>query len=564
MKFRHKIERININGLKEFSVEYFHANELLVGRGASCQIRLASRTVAVQHAKLRTADGGKVVIEDLTKSRGVRVNGSPVDEKELAEGDQVQIGEVVFKTFYDGTYWGWHEVRADVVKETPEDVVKQELKKLDLSRFYPSFTSLSLLVMLLTFLFFFVEPVRGKNKSLWSSGPISNVHRLIADDCTACHVKPFVPVRDQECMSCHSMTDHAQTMPAVMSAHKELDLRCGHCHKDHSGGRAPIEKSSSLCTSCHADLSQVHPGGAGGGVKPFTVEAKVRSFDQHPEFHVSLVRFAEDGKPAVERVSLKAGGRPVDPTALALNHKKHLEAGLRGLPEGKNALACVDCHQLTENRKDVKPVAFDKHCRSCHPLTFDERIPQTEVPHGNAAEVYNFVYAEYAKLFLVSKPENERMATVRRFKPGMTVIQEPDIQFTRDFVESESRNAETTLFTRTACKLCHTITEIRDHPPGTTAFEVVKPHMPARWMPSARFDHGAHQTMTCESCHAARGSTKTEDILMPSAVTCKTCHTAQRGTAKVSSPCISCHSFHDPILLGENQKKTIHELLLGL
>jgi len=63
-----------------------------IGRGPDCDIRLADRRVSSQHATIRTTASGHI-IEDLGSRGGIRVNGIPVREHRLGEGDLVRIGE---------------------------------------------------------------------------------------------------------------------------------------------------------------------------------------------------------------------------------------------------------------------------------------------------------------------------------------------------------------------------------------------------------------------------------------------------------------------------------------
>jgi hypothetical protein len=37
----------------------------------------------------------------------------------------------------------------------------------------------------------------------WRTGALSSVHHGLEDQCEACHVEPFVAVRDQTCLACH-------------------------------------------------------------------------------------------------------------------------------------------------------------------------------------------------------------------------------------------------------------------------------------------------------------------------------------------------------------------------
>lgn len=552
MKFRYRLERININGLKEYSVQYFLCDELLIGRGASCPIHLPFRSVEIKHAKLITNPDDSISIQDLSERRGLKVNGRKVKKATLKADDRVQIGEISLETFFDGTYWGFRETRSDAIKVTSEESVNADLRRLNLARFYPSATSLSLLMMSIVVLFFFAGPARGRDMQLWSSGPISNVHHLIGTSCDACHKKQFEPVQDSSCKACHQLTEHAEALPAALHAHPKFERRCAECHMEHKGGAKPVETSARLCTECHSDLKTL---------APHAVQPKVSSFERHPEFRVSTVEFLSDDQRKIIRTEL---GAAKDTTRLAFGHKLHLETGLRGLPKDKSALACGDCHATDPTRREMVPISFEKQCASCHPLTFDERLPDKQVPHGDATLVYNFIYAEYAKLFLVKEQQNERMAKVRRIKPGVTVIDEPDIQFTREFVEGESRNAEREIFTRTGCKVCHQITERPALVPGETGFEVLAPYMPVRWFSAAQFSHGAHESTECSICHSdALRSERTEDLLLPKVATCKGCHTGVGHPVKVDSPCISCHSFHDPLHLTESQRQSVSALLLG-
>ena len=71
-----------------------------------------------------------------------------------------------------------------------------------------------------------------------------------------------------------------------------------------------------------------------------------------------------------------------------------------------------------------------------------------------------------------------------------------------------------------------------------------------QWMPKAGFDHRPHLMVKCASCHAAEGSTKTSDVLMPNQAACASCHTPSKGSVRPSSGqaesrCFECHRYHD-------------------
>jgi predicted Zn-ribbon and HTH transcriptional regulator len=63
-------------------------------------------------------------------------------------------------------------------------------------------------------------------------------------------------------------------------------------------------------------------------------------------------------------------------------------------------------------------------------------------------------------------------------------------------------------------------------------------------MTHAKFDHEAHQLVTCTECHTqAKTSNRTEDVLLPGIATCHKCHSGARIAA--DSRCSACHDYHD-------------------
>jgi hypothetical protein len=177
-------------------------------------------------------------------------------------------------------------------------------------------------------------------------------------------------------------------------------------------------------------------------------------------------------------------------------------------------LECVECHELIAagRRVDPEPIAFEKHCRDCHRLTFDPRLPRAEVPHGGDAQaVYGFIMAAYAGGDVMSRTPAERRRIL-----AQRAVTPPD--------ERAVLLAEQVV--KTKCRHCH---------PGSTA-------VPATTFVSA-FTHGPHRQASCESCHeAARQSAATADVLLPSRDDCMACHGA--GPRQEASGCILCHRYH--------------------
>ena len=66
----------------------------------------------------------------------------------------------------------------------------------------------------------------------------------------------------------------------------------------------------------------------------------------------------------------------------------------------------------------------------------------------------------------------------------------------------------------------------------------------SRWLPKGDFDHASHRNTSCESCHDAGRSNRSEDVLLPKIAVCQECHGGQHSDNLLQSGCIECHDFH--------------------
>jgi hypothetical protein len=551
MKFRYAVETVTRNGSKETAVEEIEKNEILLGRGTSSDILLLGRLVSLNHALLSLVDSS-LFIQDTDSLSGVSVNDTLVTKVELAEGDRVRIGRYTFIVTRDDGEWGFlqQRIEEDSEEDTDEILAGQE-KKLRFQSYLPSFTVLSGIISLLVIVFFFAAPLSGTNKRSWDSGPISNAHKMIENDCAQCHAAAFTRVRDSECMACHSMSEHAPSYMGLTEKHPQLNYRCASCHMEHNGDVGIIAKNTNLCTECHGALDSLLPKSG---------TPQVVSLAEHPEFRVTISQ-DEAGMPKKIRLDSEA---LEDATQLKLNHKIHLEPEIAG-KDGLVTLQCADCHKFSNDLHDIEAINFESHCADCHTLEFDERLPGKSVPHGSPDVVYNYLYAQYAKLFLEKEGEEDPdAASRRRRKPGQTVKRGPEIEFSRSSVKEQARNTENALFNRTACHLCHMISENNEAEIGGSNYTVISPNIPSKWMPASTFDHGAHQEVACESCHVGvRESELTTDVLLPGKENCYQCHAEERTAGRVVSECVTCHSFHDPLILDEDSKRDIERILMS-
>ncbi len=89
-------------------VEFALDRELKLGRGPQNEIILPDRFASNSHARLYNRDG-QYWLEDLGSKNGTYLNGKPLAETTvLANGDQIRIGEIIFKF----VRWGY-EVESD-------------------------------------------------------------------------------------------------------------------------------------------------------------------------------------------------------------------------------------------------------------------------------------------------------------------------------------------------------------------------------------------------------------------------------------------------------------------
>jgi pSer/pThr/pTyr-binding forkhead associated (FHA) protein len=92
-----RVKLLVIKGQPQGKSLLFPRGEFLIGRGTECHIRPNSDWVSRQHCLLRVTNDG-LSIRDLGSTNGTLVNGTRLlDEEKLVDGDEVQVGPVVFQ-----------------------------------------------------------------------------------------------------------------------------------------------------------------------------------------------------------------------------------------------------------------------------------------------------------------------------------------------------------------------------------------------------------------------------------------------------------------------------------
>jgi FHA domain-containing protein len=65
---------------------------VLIGRATDATVRLADSSVSRRHAEVRPAGDGWVLV-DLGSTNGTRINGAPITERRLEDGDSITVGD---------------------------------------------------------------------------------------------------------------------------------------------------------------------------------------------------------------------------------------------------------------------------------------------------------------------------------------------------------------------------------------------------------------------------------------------------------------------------------------
>jgi len=69
---------------------------LLMGRSPSCDVQLSSRKISRLHCCLCILEEG-LYVRDLDSTNGVRINGDKVTEGEFGPGDELVVGDLVYR-----------------------------------------------------------------------------------------------------------------------------------------------------------------------------------------------------------------------------------------------------------------------------------------------------------------------------------------------------------------------------------------------------------------------------------------------------------------------------------
>jgi len=528
----------------------FEGDVLRIGRASDQDIRIDEFDLPLSIGEI-TESGGQLILT-AKAPKLIRLNGGEVRQQTLKASDQIIIADTEIVIENATPNGGRLRVRSSAPRSKKSAAATSILAAVAPG---PSKRWLSWAAIIATLYLGWISPwsttsfttvkthsseaslvslAQVSSEAMWTTGPLHNVHRSIGDDCSACHETPFEPVTDAACLSCHESKPH-HFDPITFHAADSMLGRCAECHIEHVEPSHLILRDDQGCTDCHADIDNI--AGARSQLRA------VSSWSAgHPEFKVSIPRLEQAGRWLTERISIDS---PLAKSSsnLIFPHSVHMNPdGIEG-PEGPEQLNCGSCHQPDEGEIGMRPVSMEQHCSSCHLLTFDPDHPERELPHGEPDELLLMMEEFYARRTLIGATLAAGRPAFDAERPGRTnqLDEAARAEALRLAKELAVQSAED-IFERTTCAICHDVTRRSDG--VTPAWEVAPVYINQHWMPLSRFDHGAHASETCESCHAAETSLVSSDILMPDIASCQTCHGDEHTDDQLVSVCLDCHSFH--------------------
>lgn len=387
----------------------------------------------------------------------------------------------------------------------------------------------------------------GGPERMYNPGAISRPHAAFANDCAQCHERPNKTLAgaslkltnhgiDARCEKCHAL--HSFHEPNVVNARS-----CTACHHEHEGRGPMAAPGQEQCLRCHGEVREMFAAAKAGrnlpdsrferpnrGLTIFRAPRPVRGFTavvtsfagDHPEFRVVADQLRETN-------------------TLRFNHRRHLvETNDMPLVNGAR-LDCAACHQPGAGGAFFQRVSYERNCRACHSLQFDDRNPELTLPHGRGEHVRAFLRslpAHYADLAgrqgITAQAEVE--AFVARQMTHVRELAASGEQFEEQVFFAARRQSPSGRTRFEGCALCHEVTGSSGAP------AITLPVLPDRWMSRGEFNHARHASVACAKCHDALRSADTADIIMPSKAACVECH-GPKG--KVSSDCTQCHRYHN-------------------
>ena len=525
------------------------ADTLRMGRGTANEILLSDIRIGVAEAVLQLRDG--TIYLNQVGTNPVRVNGEATAATAVKPGDEIQIGPYKI-TIIDPPAGVEVAVTVEMVDPLGDDFARLQAQNIiRLEQTWLSKRRTAWLFGIAILMLFLALPVvayyvngtpdpRAPSQTTrilpsvidvtWNVGEISNPHKNFWRECRACHEAAFSGVRDEACLGCHSVVQHHVDVPRFPKLVINR-IPCGGCHQEHRGAHGVIIQAQELCTDCHLDLKKTASNAELRDVGDFG--------KNHPEFKVAVV--ADAAAKTFARVDVGTQPPPFDRPNMKFSHQGHLDATT--MPRGMPKLVCASCHVPNPGGGLMQPISFARHCVECHEpaLKFDVSALDRSVPHGNAMLAQRSLRDFYARAALEGNVTDPIAPDVVRRRPGAPPLTEPERLEALAWANQRANAARNFVFDdRRGCGTCHVIDR------SGAEFTIAPVLLQTHYLSKGRFNHAKHTTVDCESCHAARQSGVSSDVMIPGIETCRNCHGGEAASAKVRSTCITCHDFHQP------------------
>ena len=530
--------------------DLFDCQAIRIGRGTSCEVELSDPRILLEQARI-TVRSGDIYIEALSGG-SVTVNGTLVQTAKVVELDVLEIGpfQVIIEPRENDSDVTLSIELLNPLGDELDNIKANAVMNIGIvgtSKRMWSWTLFAVVIAVLLIwpmaVSWFTPPpiinlqsgmtydIEPMPTSVWTSGGISSAHKFFGESCEACHERPFVPVQDSSCITCHQTIEH-HADPIRFPSTSFEDFTCQNCHKEHQGDESIARNDQGFCVDCHGSLREKEPGSTLRNVSDFGTD--------HPDLYPSVVVNAS--LHSISRaVPMSSTPGPRESSGLSFPHADHLrDAGVRHPRLGIIQLGCRSCHVPDEGGVSMLPISFERHCHQCHKLTFDTQLPGREMLHEKPEELFQQISDVYDSAALRGGYTEPEAPPVIRRRPG-TPLSEEDRRVARDWAEEKTGAILNGRFGRGQCEECHTI--FNNAPVGVWIIEPVQ--ITEQWFPKSVFDHASHSDVGCTTCHDVNNSTSSTDVLMPKIETCQACHGGEGASDRVPSTCITCHQFHN-------------------
>ena len=469
---------------------------------------------SMHHAVIKRNDDGQLVVQAL--SGELEQEGALISSVPLTHGQRVMVGpyELSVEPAPPDVYLAVSLVLAHRLPDDFQDLKSRTHQPLqNASRFKRRlsialtafivivFLGLPLLQNLVPQLHTAMADLPFGFDRVWSPGRISPSHMHFGSQCFNCHQQPLQKVSDKACLSCHQDTAAHIANPelqkkAFNAAHRFVGTtRCAECHQEHKAPHPIAKQDNGMCVKCHGNIKRIHPE---------SKLANVHDFDaDHPEFKLT---FKNIDTQTTQRIPQSEKSRLTENSGLKFPHSQHV-----GKVQGPNGIwdvremACTSCHVPQGKEMRFNPISFQNNCSSCHAdqLRVGPKALKLSVPHGNEEAVFNMLRLNAPK------------------------------QFT-NYADTLKDNG---------CAYCHTV--VKGKPDDKLPWKITPLSINDDWFSKAQFNHGAHRTQQCISCHNVEESESSADVAIPDRQSCLQCHSGKTPKHKrIASNCMSCHNFH--------------------